>query len=310
MDKATSTRTRRWLAWALAVPAATLLATATIMSIPPNTRGIDIVAGRDLFRSQCGSCHFAKTGFPAHLGPNLHDIGKSGATRKPNQSAAQYILESILNPSAFVAPSGRPGMPPNVAAELDPHDIRNIVGFLASRGAFPDYEEIRSLDIPDRRSPPTEPTLIRLNDMQIAENVLRDKGACLECHALHNIPETRIYAPGLFAAGLNDFETLHESMLDPDKVIKPHYESVTIVLESGQVVTGQLMSRTDERLVLCTRDEQNRLVLNEIPLIDIEQEDGEPQILMSKNSLMPKGFKDLLTGEEINAVINLIRQLN
>lgn len=310
MDKINSMHALRWCAWCLVVPIGTFLATAAFMSIPPDTRGIDIVSGRDLFRAHCGSCHFARVGFPAHHGPNLHDIGKSGASRQPYQSAPEYILESILDPAAFVAPSGRPGMPPNVAAELAPHDVRNIVGFLASCGAFPDYDEIMRIDIPDRRSAETETTLIHLKDMQLAEQVLREKGACLECHSLFSNPEGKIYAPGLFGAGLNDTKALHESMLDPHKEIKPKYESVTVVLENGQVTSGQLLSRTDERLVLCTRDEQSRLVLRDIPLADIETEDGQPQILESKISLMPTGFDQLLTSEEIDAVINLIRQLN
>ena len=310
MDKVFSMQALRCFAWSLALPVGTFLVAATVMSIPPNTRGIDIVVGRDLFRAHCGSCHFAKVGFPAHHGPNLHDIGKTAATRRPNQSAAEYILESILDPSVFVAPSGRPGMPPNMAAELDPKDVRNIVGFLASCGTFPDYDEIMGLDIPDRRSDQTEPTLIRRKDMELAENVLREKGACLECHSLYSVPEGKIYAPGLFGVGLNNKEALHESVLDPHREITPNYESVTVVLENGQVTSGQLMSRDDERLVLCSRDEQNRLVLRDIPLSDVEMEDGQPQILESKISLMPTGFDKILTSEEIDALINLIRQLN
>ena len=310
MDKLDSSRAGRWLPLSLVLPLAVFFITAAMMSLPPNTRGIDIGAGRDLFRSHCGSCHFARVGFPAHHGPNLHDIGRSGATRRPNQSAAQYILESILAPAAFVAPSGRPGMPENVAAALDPEDVRNIVGFLASCGAFPDYDEIKRLDIPDRRDPHIEPTSIRLEDMRLAEHALREKGACLECHSLHNNPEGRIYAPGLFHVGLDDKRALRESLLNPHKEINPRYASVTVSLENGQLASGQLMSRTDVQLVLCTRNEQNQLVLRNIPLDEIETEDGQPQILKSQTSLMPTGFDQVLTSEEIDALINLIRQLN
>jgi putative heme-binding domain-containing protein len=201
-------------------------------------------------------------------------------------------------------------MPPNSAAELDPRDVRNIVGHLASRGAFPDYDEIMSLDVPDRRSEETGPTLIRLKDMQLAEQVLRKKGACLECHSLDSAPEGAIFAPGLFGVGLNNEKTLRESLLDPHREIKPKYLLVTVLLEDGQIVSGQLISRTDERLVLCTKDEHNRLVMHDLPLADIETEDGQLQIRESKTSLMPDGFGKSLTGEEIDAVINLIRQLN
>jgi putative heme-binding domain-containing protein len=310
MNKLLSMKVVTWCALSMAIPVGTFFITGGIMSIPPDTRGIDVVSGGELFTVHCGSCHFAKIGFPAHHGPNLHEIGKTGALRRPNQSAAEYILESILNPSAFVAPSGRPGMPPNVAAELDPHDVRNIVGYLASCGAFPDYDEIMSLDVPDRRSDETEPALIRLKDMQLAEHVLREKGACLECHSFDSAPEGAIFAPGLFGVGLTNEKSIRESLLDPHREIKPKYALVTVLLVDGKIVSGQLISRTDERLVLCTKDEQNRLVLHDLPLADVETEDGQLQIRESKISLMPDGFGKSLTPEEINAVINLIRQLN
>ncbi len=311
MDKPMSTmQAVRWFAWSLTLPVVTLLATAAVMSIPADTRGIDIVAGGDLFAIHCAPCHFSKVGFPAHLGPNLHDIGRSAATRKPNQSAAEYILESILDPSAFVAPSGRPGMPPDVAVELDSEGIRNLVGYLASRGATPDYDEITKLDIPDRRSEQTEPILIRLKEMQLAEYVLREKGSCLNCHSLYSVPESNTLAPGLFGVGLNDAKALHESMIHPHQDIKPQYKTVNVLLASGELVSGQPISRTAERLVLRTRDGQNRIVLRDVPLADVEQENGLPRIQESQVSLMPEGFDKSLTREEINAVINLIRQLN
>jgi putative heme-binding domain-containing protein len=310
MNRPTSKKVLGWFGLSLAVPLATLFMTSGIMSIPPNTRGIDIVAGQELFSVHCGSCHFANLGPPAHHGPNLHDIGKKGALRRPNQTAARYILESILDPNAFVSPSGQPGMPPNIAAELAPEEIRNLIGFMASCGAFPDYDEIKNLEIPDRRSEKTETVLIRLEDMQLAENVLREKGECLKCHSFFKSPEGSSFAPGIFGLGLNNKKSLHESLVEPDKDIKPQYESVKVLLENGEFLLGKLVSLTDEQLVLCIRDEQNQLVMRNIPLTDVEEEDGQPLIKVSKTSLMPTGFDKSLTKEEIDAVINLIRQLN
>jgi putative heme-binding domain-containing protein len=309
-NDANVTRRSRWLVWSLLLPLATFSATAAVMSIPLNQRGIDVVAGRDLFRAHCGSCHFAKVGFPSHHGPNLYDIGRSGRNRKPNMTAAEYILESILEPSAFVAPSSRPGMPQNVAAELPPEDIRNIVGFLASCAAYADFDQIAQLDIPDRRTPAGPPTPVRLEDMQLAEQVLRDKGACLQCHRLHSVPECRIFAPALFNAGLTDVKQLHESLVNPYKELKPNYASVSVVLANGQVVAGRLLSRTDQALTLRMRDDKNELVVRDIPLAEIEQEDGQPLIEPSPTSIMPTGFDKLLTEREIQALLTLIRQLN
>jgi putative heme-binding domain-containing protein len=298
------------LAWSLGLPLATMLAAAAFMSIPPNTRGIDTVAGGELFTTHCASCHFTRVGLPAHLGPNLHEIGSLAATRKPNQSAAEYILESILDPFAFIAPSGRPIMPPNVADELDPNEIRNLVGYLASRGAFPDYDEIARLEIPDRRSEHPEPALVGRHEMELAESVLRDKGSCLNCHSLYHVPEGKTVAPGLFGVGLKDARALHESIIHPHQHVEPQYRMVNVLLEHGEIVSGQLVSRSDESLTLRVCDDQNRMVLRDIPLADIEKEDGLPKILPSNTSMMPAGFDKTLTPEEINAVINLIRQLN
>jgi putative heme-binding domain-containing protein len=197
-----------------------------------------------------------------------------------------------------------------MGAELDPEDVRHIIGFLASCGANPNYDEIVNLDIPDRRSNETESTLIRLKDMQLAEHVLREKGTCLNCHSLFKFPESNIFAPGVFGVGLNDKKQLRESLVEPDKEIKPKHRSVMVLLEHGEFVSGLLVSRTDQKLVLSTRDAQNQLVLRNIPLADVEKVDGQPQIRESKASLMPTGFDKSLTGEEMDALVNLIRQLN
>ncbi|MCA9138720.1 MAG: c-type cytochrome [Planctomycetales bacterium] len=310
MNRVFSVQTLRRIAISTLLPLATFGTTLAFMSVPPNTRGIDLDSGGELFSVHCGSCHFAKVGFPAHHGPNLHDIGNTGALRRPNQSAAEYILESILDPAAYLAPSGRPGMPANVAAELAPEEIRNIVGYLASRGAFPDYDEILGLEIPDRRSAAAEPTLVRHADMELAERVLREKGACIQCHSLDNSPEGAVFAPGLFGVGLGNAKAVRDSIIDPHRDIHPRYKMATVLLASGQIVSGNLVSRDDDRLTLCTKDSQNRLTMKEISLADIEHNNGQPVIKESQVSLMPEGFDKSLTEQEIDAVINLIRQLN
>ena len=310
MDTSNSTRSHRWLGWALVLPVGTLLVTVVVMSIPPQTGGIDVVAGRDLYTTHCAWCHSTRAGFPAFKAPNLHDIGRSAATRKPDQSAADYILESILDPGAFLAPSGRPGMPSSIVHDLAPDDIRNLVGYLAGLGASPDYQEINRLEIPDGRPAEHEVTTVSFNEMQLAENVLREKGACLKCHSLYSNPESRTVAPGLFRSGLKDASAIRESLIEPHKKVASQYESVAVLLTSGQVVSGQLVTRNDQQIVLYTRDEQNQLVLREIPLADIESEEGRLQLRESKTSLMPEGFDKTLTEEEINALIKLIRQLN
>jgi cytochrome c2 len=310
MDLNASVPLRRWLPWSITIPLLTVLVTAAVMAIPPDTGGIDIASGREKFVVHCGSCHFTRSDMPAHHGPNLHDIGKTAASRLPGRSAADYILESIVDPAAYVAPGSRPGMPAHVARELDPEDIRDLIGFLASRGAAPDYDEIRRLEIPDRRTFQTPPSTVRLTDMQLAEKALRETGGCLNCHSIYSRPENQVFAPPLFAVGIGDEASLRESLTNPDKEVRHPYRSVVVTMDDGRLVSGQLMARNDQRLLLCLRDDANRLQLREIPLERIDSEGGQPAIRESATSPMPSGLDELLTGKEIEALITLIRQLN
>ena len=285
------------------------LATVGLISFRPVPTGIDIASGASAFRDHCGSCHFLEKGVTMHHGPNFYDIGKVAGTRKPELTAAEYILESILNPKAFVAPQNWNGMPKSVAHRLSPDAIRNIVAYLAGRGARADYEEIRRLEIPDmRQEAPLH--IVRRADMELAEQVLRDKGECLQCHSLYRNAEHQVFAPVLFGAGLVDEQLLRESIVDPNKVLVPTHVGVNVLLENGKLVSGKLISQTDDRIVLIARDEQNHPVQMEFSMSEIEHEDGKPMIARSKTSPMPTGLDKRLTPEELEAMVRLIGQLN
>ncbi len=305
-----SRRPTRRMIWSAVVPVGCFLVTAGLLSIPRRHGDIDLRAGRDTFRAHCGGCHFATEGFPAHHGPNLFEIGRTAETRRPDQTAAQYILESIFEPDSFIAPSSRPGMPRNVAAKLAPSEIRNVVAFLASRGGFPDYDEILRLEIPDRRRPASETRQVDRRDMELAEFVMKDKGQCFECHAMHSHPEYKVIAPGLFGVGLIESEKIRESLVNPHQDVAANYQTVTISLESGEIVSGRLLCRGRDPLLLAERDDQGQIRIREIPLSAIELEDGAPLIQPSPLSPMPAGFDQVLTAEEREAVIKLIQQLN
>ena len=85
------------------------------------------------------------------MDPIYTTSARLAGSRKPGMSAAEYILESVRDPEAFVAPENRRGMPGNLATVLSPDEIRNVVAYLVSRGGTPDYDEIRRLEIPDLR---------------------------------------------------------------------------------------------------------------------------------------------------------------
>jgi putative heme-binding domain-containing protein len=285
------------------------LGTLSLMSIPPSTGGINITAGGGTFRDHCGACHIVEKGISTHHGPNLYNFGKLAGRRKPGMSAARYVLESVLDPEAFVASENRRGMPRNLASALSPDELRNVVAYVVSRGAAPDYDELRRLEIPDMRHASAKRT-VRLDAMELAERALRQQGQCLQCHSLYRNAEYTVFAPSLFGVGLSDVEQVRESITDPNKLVSPVHHEVNVYLADGRVVSGTLISRTADRLVMVARGKLNERIHVDVPISDVETEDGEPLIVPSGTSPMPTGLDKLLTENELEAILTLIRQLN
>jgi mono/diheme cytochrome c family protein len=102
----------------------------------------DAAVGKELFTTYgCSGCHgIPDEGTPASVGPDLTNIAEDGALRVEGQTAQQYIYESILNPSAFIAPdcpngpcTGPPSaMPSTFAARMgaSPQDMADILTYL------------------------------------------------------------------------------------------------------------------------------------------------------------------------------------
>lgn len=201
-------------------------------------------------------------------------------------------------------------MPRNTVAGLTSKEIRNLIAFVASNGATPNYDEIMRLEIPDVSAIEAERVDVSMAQMVQAEKVMRGTGRCLECHSIHDRPEDRVFAPSLFGAGLKDSELIRESIVHPHKDVSPVYSSVQVVLTNGKIVSGQLLSRNDEELTLFTVDAENHPQRRVIPLQEVDEEDGELLILESQQSIMPGGFEELLSADEMKAVVALIRQLN
>jgi cytochrome c2 len=297
------------LAIAAAIPLGLWITTLGFTSVQRGGKGLDLREGEGIFRDYCGACHVLEKGITTHHGPNLWGVGQFAADRKPGMSAEQYILESILDPDAFVAPQNHRGMPRGIARKLAPETIRNIVAYLASQGAAPDFAAIRRLEIPDLRSAAQE-RVIRREDMELANQLIRSKAKCLECHTLHRNAEYQVFAPAILAVGLSDPQQLHESVVEPSKVIAPAYLDAQVMLTSGESMTGRVLSRDDKQITLLVRNETNQLHKVVIAMEEVEEEDGKPMIVPAQLSPMPKGLDEVLTPEELRVILLMIEQLN
>ena len=102
--------------------------------------GVDVAAAiAAVNKGGCAACHTIPgiPGAEGQVGPNLSRIGVDGATRIDGYTAADYIRESIKNPTAFTAPKCPTGpcvtgMMPQI--QLDDTEVEALVSYLATLG--------------------------------------------------------------------------------------------------------------------------------------------------------------------------------
>jgi mono/diheme cytochrome c family protein len=112
-----------------------------IESHPPKRIALDaklsgeemIEAGERIFNGKgtCNICH--AIGRPGNRGPDLAGIALRAAQRKSGLSAKQYLLESLLKPSAYLVKGYGALMPP-MARILTPGEFMVSVAYLQSLG--------------------------------------------------------------------------------------------------------------------------------------------------------------------------------
>ena len=114
-----------------------------------------------------------------------------------------------------------------------------------------------------------------------------EKSQCLKCHRVGDHGE-RI-GPDLTGLGGRFARiTIVESILEPSRSVAPGFESLTLALSDGRVLTGVQAAETERTLTLADREGRR----HEIPKADIEARARQQQ------STMPDGLEKRLTPEE------------
>lgn len=80
----------------------------------------------------CGGCHaIDPNSTEQKTGPNLGNLPEIAGTRKPDLNAADYVHESIVNPSAYVVEGYQGGlMPANFADLMSADEINSLVAWI------------------------------------------------------------------------------------------------------------------------------------------------------------------------------------
>jgi cytochrome c2 len=95
---------------------------------PPATE--PVARGRQVYRQQgCERCHRIDAS-GASLGPELTHLATVAASRRPGQSAEDYIKESLDQPGAYIVPGYNDVMPRGLVRGLSAFDAESLVRYL------------------------------------------------------------------------------------------------------------------------------------------------------------------------------------
>jgi len=130
-------------------------------------------------------------------------------------------------------------------------------------------------------------------DLQVGAKQFADR--CAVCHKLGD--QGKVLGPQLEGVGARGVQRLCEDILWPDRNVDEAFKMTIMVLDGGESVSGLVSDRTAESLLLTDQAGKQRRIL----LSDIEQEK------LSKLSLMPGNFDELMTDSELASLIGYLR---
>ena len=112
------------------------------------------------------------------------------------------------------------------------------------------------------------------------------KKSCANCHKLYG--EGKAIAPDLTGANRSNLEYLLMNIVDPSSIVPKQFTTSVIALTDGRVITGVVVSETDETFLIQTDKEQLSVSKGEV---EESRNTGK--------SLMPDGMLDSLTVEQV-----------
>ena len=289
-----------------AVPLVWVVGVGALMEPSGAAHGdLDTNEGRQQFQARCAVCHAVNPGESALLGPNLAQIGRSGATRRPPLSAPAYILESIIEPDAYRAPGANGVMPANLVQDLSEASIRNLVAYVALLGATPDMSEIASLPI--RREKPVrveEAPEFRYDRMTArrGRELFEGKGRCVHCHAFERTPARVLVAPKLAPVYGS---VIREAITRSDHILNPAYQRYSIQTDTGTAIQGRIIKRGRDALRVLRMDDTGKMEPLDVVLAEIARHaDGAPMIDPAPLSLVDRYA---LSEDEIDALVTFVQ---
>lgn len=191
-------------------------------------------AGQEIFfgKGTCALCH--EIGKKGERCPDLEGVGhranerfKEANYKGTGSDGAEYLVESLMNPVAYVVEGYQPSMPP-VGRQLNDLEMVAIVAFLQSLGGevtvtgqsrFPKWRGEGGAAAASAAAP-AAPAAAAAAGKSGPELV--QQWACNTCHKM-DAPD-RLVGPSLWDIGARqDANYIRESILRPDAVLAPGF---------------------------------------------------------------------------------------
>jgi putative heme-binding domain-containing protein len=180
-------------------------------------------------------------------------------------------------------------------------DLRLLAGGILSRsndeGLRTEAAKVLPLPtIPNRDPlPPVDQLASMSGSIEAGKQLFRNKATCANCHVVGDFGKE--VGPNLSEIGDKlSREALFISILDPSAGISHNYENYICLLDSGQVVTGVLVSETEQAVTLRTAEAIDRK-------IDREQIE---MLKKSDQSIMPQ---DLHHAFDTQGLVDVVEYL-
>ena len=177
-----------------------------------------VKAGEEIFKTKgtCEICH--RIGQKGTRAPDLAGVGGRAAKTKPGMSAKQYIIESLLQPGAYLV-EGYPNIMPTVDKPpigLNRSEVWALVAFLESLGGTVD---VTLNDIPasvGSAAAGGAPAEIKIpGDPKSGEALFQTKAGCIACHKAGKVGASPVGPDLSQIAKIQTPDYIMKKILDP-----------------------------------------------------------------------------------------------
>src|SRR5713101_2776351 len=177
-----------------------------------------VKAGEQIFKTKgtCEICH--RIGQKGTRAPDLGGVGARAGKTKPGMGGKQYIIESLLQPAAYVVDGYPPIMPavdkPPIA--LNRSEVWALTAFLESLGGS---VNVKLDDIPKTAGAAAgggAPAELKLpGDAKAGEAIFAGKGGCIACHKAGKIGASPVGPDLSQIAKIQTPDYIMKKILDP-----------------------------------------------------------------------------------------------